>query len=134
MLNRLLSVVFIVINVITITASASAGTVASDVEFTKCINNTDGATFDAIDCIGAATKRADARLNVMYKQLMAKLEPDQQTKLKTAQRAWITWRDTNCGFYADPFGGSEARIAGNDCFRAITTSRADELTALNESY
>ena len=47
-----------------------------------------------------------------------------------AQRAWIKFRDTNCGFYADPEGGSAARMTANECFLNATVDRAKELKLL----
>src|SRR4051812_50157743 len=41
----------------------------------------------------AAVDRANAELDKVYKQLMSKLEAEQQKSLKEAQRAWIKWRD-----------------------------------------
>jgi uncharacterized protein YecT (DUF1311 family) len=36
---------------------------------------------------------ADAAMNKAYKQLMNKLDKDAQAKLKSAQRAWLSFRD-----------------------------------------
>ena len=40
--------------------------------------------------------RADKALNLAYKQAMARLSPDGQTRLRTEQRAWIKARDAEC--------------------------------------
>jgi uncharacterized protein YecT (DUF1311 family) len=50
--------------------------------------------------------------------------------LVEAQRAWIKFRDANCGFYADPEGGSAARVTANECFLNATADRAKELRLL----
>jgi len=50
--------------------------------------------------------------------------------LVEAQRAWIKFRDANCGFYADPERGSAARMTANECFLNATADRAKELSLL----
>ncbi len=42
----------------------------------------------------AAVDAANAQLDAVYKQLMGKLDPEVQTVLKEAQRAWLKWRDS----------------------------------------
>jgi hypothetical protein len=46
------------------------------------------------------------------------------------ERAWIRYRDANCGFYADPEGGSAASMAANECILNATADRAKELQQL----
>ena len=41
----------------------------------------------------AALDQANARLDVVYKNLMGKLDADGQKALKDAERSWIKWRD-----------------------------------------
>ena len=74
----------------------------------------------------AETKRQDAQLNKAYKALMADLSPARKTQLQEAQRAWIKYRDANCGFYYDPDGGTLARVSANDCVMTSTAERARE--------
>ena len=83
-----------------------------------------------INCILAETVRQDARLNENYKNLLSKLAAERKSALIEAQRAWIKFRDTNCGFYADPEGGSAARMAANECILNATAQRATELRLL----
>src|SRR6266478_9105520 len=49
--------------------------------------------------------RRGSRLNENYKKLISKLPTERKNALVEAQRAWIKFRDANCGFYADPDGG-----------------------------
>jgi uncharacterized protein YecT (DUF1311 family) len=74
--------------------------------------------------------RQDARLNENYKKLISKLPTERKNALVEAQRAWIKFRDANCGFYADPEGGSAARMTANECFLNATADRAKELRLL----
>ena len=57
--------------------------------------------------------RANAELDKAYKQLMAKLDAEQQKSLKEAQRAWIKWRDAEADIIArvgGAVGGSALRV------------------------
>ena len=87
----------------------------------------DSTTIGMIDCITAENKRQDGRLNIAYKALMAELSSARKTQLLEAQRAWIKFRDANCGFYFDPEGGTIARVNANLCVMTTTTHRAVEL-------
>lgn len=52
---------------------------------------------DLNDQACAAYKQADAKLNAVYKQLLAKYKSDTTSiaSLRTAQRAWVTFRDAH---------------------------------------
>jgi len=108
---------------------------AADTEMTQeysiCLEKSNGVTVEMINCILAETIRQDARLNENYKRLISKLVTERKSTLIEAQRNWIKFRDTNCGFYADPEGGSAARLASNECILNATAQRAKELRLLN---
>jgi uncharacterized protein YecT (DUF1311 family) len=95
--------------------------------YSSCMDKAGGITANMLDCMGAETKRQDARLNQAYKDVMARLSPERKKQLQEAQRAWIKYRNANCRFYADPDGGSIAMVNSNDCFMSATASRAKEL-------
>ena len=60
-------------------------------------------------CLNARYQEVDGALNQVYKQLVAQLSPTQKTKLRQAQRAWITFRDASAAFAASMAeGGSLA--------------------------
>ena len=99
-------------------------------EYSTCLEQSNGVTAEMINCILAETVRQDARLNKNYKNLLSKLAAERKSALIEAQRAWIKFRDTNCGFYADPEGGSAARMAANECILNATAQRATELRLL----
>ena len=86
-----------------------------------------GITTEVIDCIGAEVKLQDVRLNKAYKELMPTLSAARKKELQEVQRLWIKYRDANSSFYADPDGGSMARISSNDNFLSMTAARAKEL-------
>jgi uncharacterized protein YecT (DUF1311 family) len=79
-------------------------------------------------CAGKEYKSADAALNRVYQQLLAKLEPAEKTQLKEAQTAWIKYRDANCDFVADQYkGGSIRPMIYGLCLADVTTNRTTEL-------
>lgn len=81
-------------------------------------------------CIHAETQLQDARLNKAYKQLMATLASDPQKRLREAQRSWIKYRESNCGFYSRMTGASIDRIQGPMCELDMRRERAVELEQL----
>jgi|SRR5262245_4938667 uncharacterized protein YecT (DUF1311 family) len=99
-------------------------------EYLTCLERSNGVTAEMINCILAETRRQDARLNENYKRLISKLATERKNALVEAQRAWIKFRDANCGFYADPEGGSAARVTAHECFLNATVDRAKELRLL----
>ena len=101
-------------------------------EYSSCLKRANGVTAEMINCILAETIRQDARLNENYKGLISKLSTERKNALAEAERAWIRFRDTNCGFYADPEGGSAARIAASECILNATAHRAKELQLLSK--
>jgi uncharacterized protein YecT (DUF1311 family) len=106
---------------------AFAGDVGLSKQFSTCMDKSGGITAEMLNCIGAETKRQDARLNKAYKEVMAHLSPERKKQLLAAQRAWITFRDANSSFYADPEGGTMATVNASDNFMSATASRAMEL-------
>jgi uncharacterized protein YecT (DUF1311 family) len=100
--------------------------------YLACIDKSNGVTSEMLDCISAELTRQDARLNENYKRLMSKLSATRKEGLLEAQRAWIKFADTNCGFYYDPDGGSAAHLASNECSLNATADRATELKNLTK--
>ena len=100
-------------------------------EYSTCLEKSNGVTVEMINCTLAETIRQDALLNENYKRLISKLTTERKNALIEAQRNWIKFRDTNCGFYADPEGGSAARLAAHECILNATAQRAKELRLLN---
>lgn len=79
-------------------------------------------------CAGKDYKAADATLNQVYRQLMAKLDDEEKTQLKGAQTAWLKYRDANCDFVADQFkGGTMRPMVAAMCLADMTRSRTAEL-------
>lgn len=81
-------------------------------------------------CAGKEYRTADADLNRVYQQLVAKLEPEEKAQLKDAQTAWLKYRDANCEFVADQYkGGSIRPMILGLCLADVTHNRTAELKA-----
>lgn len=79
-------------------------------------------------CWGNEYKKADAQLNKTYQELAALLDVEDKTELKTAENAWIKYRDAHCGFVADQYrGGSMRPMIEAMCMADVTTNRTTEL-------
>ena len=86
-------------------------------------------TFEMKQCAAKKFKQADDELNTVYRRLMAKLDDEgHKTSLKTAQQAWLKYRDTNCEFesYLNR-GGTIYSLVVSDCMTVMTTSRTSEM-------
>ena len=81
-------------------------------------------------CWGSQYKAADAQLNAAYREFTSKLNPEETAQLKTAQLAWIKFRDANCEFVADAYkGGSIRPMIAAMCLADVTNARTSELKA-----
>lgn len=94
--------------------------------YAQCMDKA-SSTVAMSSCIGAETKLQDARLNRVYKQLLAKLETAPQKSLRDVQRQWIAYRDGNCKFHVQASGGTMAQLEGAMCMLDMTRERAAEL-------
>jgi uncharacterized protein YecT (DUF1311 family) len=88
-----------------------------------------GVTLDIVECSLKKLAEADADLNKSYRELMAKLgDKKSELKLRTAQQAWIKYRDANCDFVMElSGGGSASTFEYNFCLVDVTTDRTKEL-------
>lgn len=96
----------------------------------QCMDASGGVTAAMLDCMAAEMQVQDARLNASYQQLLKTSAPTRQEQLKKVQRAWVSFRDLNCDFYAEPDGGSMVTLSVNGCLLEMTAVRADELSGL----
>lgn len=92
-----------------------------------------GATQAAInECYNDAYRKSDAELNKLYKKIMARLKKDPKATelLVAAQRAWIAFRDAECGFQSSGVaGGSAGPMIYSSCLDRLTTSRIGDFTS-----
>jgi uncharacterized protein YecT (DUF1311 family) len=91
-------------------------------------------TVEMRNCAGKEYQKVDAELNSVYKQLMSKLTDEgHKAALRTAQQAWIKYRDANCEFQAYlNRGGTIYPVIYTGCLSAMTMSRTKELRELSE--
>jgi uncharacterized protein YecT (DUF1311 family) len=78
---------------------------------------------------------ADAALNKAYQKLVTKLDEQSVAKLKTAQRAWIAFRDAQAALAADVAarGGSMAPMIYAGTRATLTKVRTKDLEKLLEN-
>ena len=81
-----------------------------------------GSTPEMVDCLNAQRAHWDKELTIAYQALMKSAGPVQHDKLREAERAWIKYRDANCGYYAAG-EGTIARVNAAAC-----SARHDQAT------
>ena len=82
------------------------------------------------DCYGDAYKKADAELNVLYRQITDRLKDDKETAglLVAAERAWVAFRDAECNFSVSAVAGAAAYgMIHAICLHRLTGKRIDDL-------
>jgi uncharacterized protein YecT (DUF1311 family) len=98
---------------------------------TKALCPDASTTVEMQACLGKRYEAADRALNHVYKQLMGKLEPARQEKLRAAQRAWVVFRDASAAFEAsEAEGGSMYPLVHVATLVVKTELRADELKGI----
>jgi uncharacterized protein YecT (DUF1311 family) len=82
-------------------------------------------------CFISEARVADGELNAFYGRLRKVLTPADLSKLRTAQRLWIQYRDANCAAEREPYdGGSAAPMVYAACVVADTRQRSAELNTM----
>lgn len=96
-----------------------------------------------LECADADYKAADAGLNEAYGEVMGALRkrdkevPDGglAAGLKSAQRAWLPFRDGQCDWEAAFFsGGSDAPLIRLTCLAELTKARTSQLRQTLKTY
>ena len=83
---------------------------------------------------GNEFKKADAELNKVYKTLMLKLNAKDKSLLIAAQRNWLKFRDSHCGFETNQYkGGSILPMVYSSCLTQTTRKRIADLKSSIES-
>lgn len=72
---------------------------------------------------GGSYKVVDRQPDQLYQKLRQRLEPDRKRKLKTAEFAWIAFRDSACSFEASGSGNATR----NQCLTRLTNQRNQQL-------
>ena len=75
-------------------------------------------------------RKADAKLNKVYKQLMAMLDKNEKPLLIQAEKDWVKFRDSHCKFEASQYeGGSIQPLIYSTCLEDLTKKRIAEINA-----
>jgi uncharacterized protein YecT (DUF1311 family) len=87
-------------------------------------------TVEMIECASVDLKAADDALNRVYKERMNGADELGRDLLRTAQRAWIKFRDAECELERDSArGGTLAPILQLSCLTHLTKRRTNDLRA-----
>lgn len=81
-------------------------------------------------CATRLYDQADRRLNALYARLLAEIGNDAGAKarLRDSERAWIAFRDAQCGFESAGYeGGSIQPLIRATCMKRLTDARIVEL-------
>ena len=78
-------------------------------------------------CADSKFTKADAELNRAYQELM-RASGGRDQKLKSAQLAWLKFRDAECDYEASQYeGGSMKPMIYSFCLRDVTSARTKQL-------
>ena len=111
-------------------SAASARAAASDDPFkdTDCKKAQTQIELDY--CADKDFRVADTQLNALYRKLMAGYDARSQSLLKTAEKNWLAFRDSECAFEtASSEGGSIQPMEESVCLAEKTKARIKELQA-----
>lgn len=97
--------------------------------FKSCLEAAGGVDAAMQDCIGSEYDYQDGRLNVVYAELKRTLDDAEMAELRTAQRQWLSDRDSKCVWDAKTEGSAQ-RLQANQCRLDATALRAAELEAM----
>lgn len=79
-------------------------------------------------CLAERYRFWDDILNNAYAQVIGQLDDAREERLRSAQRAWITYRDLTCEMEADAMrGGSGEAMLRAGCLSRLTEARARDL-------
>lgn len=89
-----------------------------DAEIEECMDK-DPSTHGMIECAREGAKKWDAELNRAYRELMGLLSKEGQDALRTAQRAWIPWRDREFGLVGSVYGAIYNSLDGGTMWLVV---------------
>ena len=88
-------------------------------------------TAEETACFADALKKSDSQLNQMYRRVQSVVAGDNLVNLRTAQRLWMQFRDTNCKAEYELYeGGSAAPTVRLACKEEMTRKRVEELKTM----
>jgi uncharacterized protein YecT (DUF1311 family) len=115
----------IAISAAAVHASAAAG---SDDSFKDLDCKKASVQIELNVCADREFQTWDAKLNALYRTLLKAADPKDQTLLKSAERSWIAYRDSECDYEtSDSEGGSIRPMEYSNCLTTKTRARIAEL-------
>jgi uncharacterized protein YecT (DUF1311 family) len=87
-------------------------------------------------CYNGEYKKADARLNSIYRKALASLQSSKTAlvDLKAAEFAWIKYRDAHCQAAGKQYeGGSIRPMIESQCMQLVTQHRIEEIKQAYEN-
>jgi len=104
-------------------AGAAPASADDRVDCAHAINQNDMNT-----CAEDAYNASDVKLNALYNTLTGKLDGKDIAQIKTAQRAWIAYRDAECTYTVrNNEGGSIYPLVWFGCLKEQTEMRTKQL-------
>ncbi|MGO1541835.1 MAG: lysozyme inhibitor LprI family protein [Luteimonas sp.] len=90
---------------------------------------------DLIACAENSYKESDSKLNDEYRNTLSLLEEDRKKSLRSVQRRWISFRNSQC----DPRGdvgkyGAEAPIERLLCLTMLSKDRTKEIERISDTH
>lgn len=77
-------------------------------------------------CAANDARAAEQQLTQSYSDLVRYLDPEAREKLAAAEKAWLAWRNADCGFWGST-APSMSRLSYETCLTQLSTARAKEL-------
>jgi uncharacterized protein YecT (DUF1311 family) len=97
-----------------------------DAALDACLAKPEGAsTPGMVDCTGEAIRKWDERLNKVYQQVMAGLDPKSRDLVRASQRRWVAFREAEHEAMGGPWRQDRGTII------RVLTANAD-LSAIKE--
>jgi len=112
---------------------AAVAPAAADAAYDRCIDESDGTNEAWGACGSDWIAREDGRLNATWKRVFGAAEGQTKTDLLAEQRAWNTFKEAACAFYANGDWGREGAVLGFPACRAgVIAERTSALEAYGE--
>ena len=117
---------FLVLFLLPLSGHAGAGAARDPLKGGDCKNATVQMELNA--CAERDFEAADKKLNAVYRKLLDGAEAKEKEMLKTAERNWIAYRDSECAYEtAGSEGGSIQPMEYSECLTQKTEAHIKEL-------
>jgi len=103
--NRLFSIVLVVFGILLLGSPGGSREEKDPIDrrFDACVKQ-DPTTAGMVRCAEEALRAWDEEMNRAYRELQGRLDPGGREALRTAQRAWLAWRDAEFRFIGRLYG------------------------------